>query len=54
MKKILNNLKTSVFGAIAGLPQIVEGVAHKDITKIIVGVATLAVGLFAKDHDNAE
>lgn len=49
MKKFLNNIKTTIFGAIAGLPQIGEGIADKDITKIIVGIATLAVGLFAKD-----
>ena len=45
------NLKTSVFGAIAGLPQIVDGIATKDISKIITGAATLAIGLFAKDSD---
>lgn len=54
MKRILQNIKTSVFGAIAGLPQIVEGIADRDISKVIVGVATLAVGLFAKDHDTKE
>ena len=54
MKKILSNIKTSVFGAIAGLPQIIEGIAQRDFSKIIVGTATLAVGLFAKDHDSKE
>jgi len=54
MKRILTNIKTSVFGAIAGLPQIIDGIAQRDISKIIVGAATLAVGLFAKDHDTKE
>lgn len=52
MKKILKNIKTTIFGAVAGLPQIIEGVAQKDLGQIIVGVATLLVGLFAKDADN--
>jgi hypothetical protein len=51
MKRILKNIKTSVFGAIAGLPQIIDGIASKDIAKIITGAATLAIGLFAKDND---
>ena len=54
MKRILTNIKTSIFGAVAGLPQIIEGITQRDISKIIVGAATLAVGLFAKDHDTAE
>lgn len=54
MKKILTNLKTTIFGAIAGLPQIIDGIAHRDITQIIVGISTLAVGLFAKDADHEQ
>ena len=51
MKRILKNIKTTLFGAVAGLPQILEGIAHRDISQIIVGISTLAVGLFAKDAD---
>ena len=51
MKRILINLKTSLFGAVAGVPQIADGIATKDATKIIVGLATLCIGLFAKDSD---
>lgn len=51
MKKLLKNIKTTLFGAVAGLPQIIDGIATKDITQIIVGISTLAVGLFAKDAD---
>lgn len=53
MKKILKNFKTSIFGAVAGLPMIVEGVGAKDISKIAIGVGTLLIGLFAKDNDVA-
>ena len=51
MKKIFKNIKTTLFGAVAGLPQIIEGIAQKDIGQIIIGISTLAVGLFAKDAD---
>ena len=51
MKKILINIKTSIFGAIAGLPQIVDGIVSKDVAKVVTGIATLAIGLFAKDSD---
>lgn len=54
MKRILKNIKTTIFGAVAGLPQIIEGIAHRDITQIIVGVSTLAVGLFAKDAEHEQ
>ena len=53
MKKIIKNFKTSIFGAVAGLPMIVEGVVTKDVSKIAVGVGTLLIGLFAKDNDVA-
>jgi hypothetical protein len=49
MKKFLNNIKTTIFGAVAGLPLLGEGIATKDIFKILAGVGTLLVGLFAKD-----
>ena len=52
MKKILKNIKTTIFGAVAGLPQLLQGIAEKDFSKIIVGVGTLAIGLFAKDDES--
>lgn len=51
MKKIIANFKTSLFGAVAGLPMIIEGVGTKDWAKIAMGVGTLLIGLFAKDND---
>ena len=51
MKKLLKNIKTSVFGAVAGLPLIVDGIATKDVAKIFTGVGTLLIGLFAKDGE---
>ena len=51
MRHILKNIKTSFFGSIAGLPLVVDGLAKKDAAMIISGVATLILGLMAKDHD---
>jgi hypothetical protein len=52
MKRFFNNIKTTMFGAIAGLPVLIDGIASKDITKILGGFGTLLVGFFAKDHDS--
>lgn len=52
MKRFFNNIKTTMFGALAGLPLLVDGIASKDITKILGGIGTLLVGLFAKDNDS--
>jgi len=49
MKHILQNLKTSIFGAVAGLPIIVEGIQSKNTIQIISGLGALLVGLMAKD-----
>ena len=51
MKKLLKNIKTSVFGAVAGLPLIIDGIASKDVAKIVTGIGTLLIGLFAKDGE---
>jgi hypothetical protein len=51
MKKILKNLKTSVFGAVAGLPMIADGIANKNIIQIVSGIGALLVGLLAKDAE---
>lgn len=49
MKRFIKNIKTTIFGAIAGLPILGEGIATKDIVKILAGIGTLLVGLFAQD-----
>jgi len=51
MRNILKNIKTSLFGSVAGLPLVVEGISSKDYSLVISGVATLILGLMAKDHD---
>ena len=51
MKHILKNLKTSIFGAVAGLPMIAEGIQGKNIVQIISGLGALLVGLLAKDAE---
>jgi len=52
MKRFISNLKTTIFGAVAGLPVLVEGVLTKDVSKILAGAGMLLVGIFAKDADN--
>jgi hypothetical protein len=49
MKKVLKNIKTTIFGAFAGLPILVEGIAHKNVMQIITGVGIFLTGLFAAD-----
>lgn len=51
MKHILKNIKTTLFGSIAGLSILGDGIAQKDWAMIIGGIATLLTGLFAKDND---
>jgi hypothetical protein len=51
MRALFQNIKTTIFGAVAGIPMILDGVAHKDWAKIATGVGTLLIGLFAKDHN---
>ena len=51
MRHIFKNIKTSLFGSVAGLPLVVEGISKKDYALVISGVATLVLGLMAKDHD---
>ncbi len=47
---ILKNWLTSLFGTVAGVPQIVEGLTSvpKNWTLVITGLATLILGLAAK------
>lgn len=51
MKHILKNIKTTLFGSVAGLSILGDGIAKKDIALIIAGIATFLTGIFAKDHD---
>jgi len=52
MKRFFKNIKTTVFGAVAGLPILIDGIATKDFTKIFSGIGAILVGLFAKDDDS--
>ena len=49
MKEMLENVKTSLFGAVAGLPVIWEGAMANDWKLVLAGVGMLLVGIFAKD-----
>jgi hypothetical protein len=53
MKKLINNalhnIWTSLSGTIAGVPVIAEGIAEKNTTKIVSGMAILLLGLLAKE-----
>lgn len=48
-KEALKSIYTSVLGTIAGLPQIVNGIATKDLAQVLTGAATVLIGLAAKD-----
>ena len=52
MRRFLNNIKTTIFGAVAGLPLLIDGIASKDFAKIFGGIGALLTGLFAKDADS--
>jgi len=54
MKKVLGNIKTTLFGAFAGLPQIVMGIKTGDFVLVFTGASTLLMGLFAKDYNSNE
>jgi hypothetical protein len=51
MKSIFKNIKTTLFGCIAGLPTIAEGAQSHNIGHILAGIGALLLGLFAKDHN---
>ena len=52
MKRLFQNavkdLTTSLFGAVAGLPQIFEGVTTKDPVKFLEGLALLLLGMISQ------
>jgi hypothetical protein len=49
----MKNWLTSLFGGIAGVPQIVEGAMSKPVNwaLIISGISTVILGLVAKDYN---
>jgi hypothetical protein len=51
MQSWLENLKTTLFGAVAGLPVIFEGAQSGDWKMVLAGIGMLLVGIFAKDGD---
>jgi hypothetical protein len=54
MKKVWKNIKTTLFGCFAGLPQIVTGIKTGDFVMVFTGASTLFMGLFAKDYNSNE
>jgi len=52
MKHILQNIKTTILGAFAGLPIFITGVKTHDFNTAFSGLATFLLGLFAKDSNN--
>lgn len=51
MKRILKNIKTSLFGSIAGGSLILDGIQQNNWITIIAGLAAAITGLLAKDSD---
>jgi uncharacterized membrane protein len=54
MKHVLKNIKTTIFGAFAGLPVLVEGITHRNFMQIITGASIFLTGLFAADSSSIE
>lgn len=54
MKSIFRNIKTTLFGSVAGIPTIIEGAQTHNIGHILAGIGALLLGLFAKDHNKSE
>lgn len=52
MKNVWKNIKTTLMGAFAGLPQIVAGIKTGDFVLVFTGASTLLMGLFAKDYNS--
>jgi hypothetical protein len=51
MSFIFKNWKTSTTGIIGAIPQIATGIQTKNWSLVISGVATILMGLCAKDGD---
>ena len=52
MRHILQNIKTSLLGAFAGIPQFIAGVKTGDFSLAVSGLGTFLLGIFAKDNNN--
>jgi hypothetical protein len=50
MKRVFKNIKTTICGAFAGLPIVIEGIASRNLIQVITGVSIFLTGLFAADH----
>jgi hypothetical protein len=46
---MIDNVKSSFFGAVAGLPIIYEGAMANDWKMVLAGIGMLLVGIFASD-----
>lgn len=53
MKHVFRNWKTSLLGICAALPQIITAYSKGDTTGLITGIATLLLGLLAKDANKS-
>jgi hypothetical protein len=49
MKEYFQNIKTTLFGAIAGLPILIEGLTTSNWERALEGLGILLIGIFAKD-----
>lgn len=49
MKEYFQNLKTTLFGAIAGLPILIEGLTSGNWERALEGLGIILIGIFAKD-----
>lgn len=49
MKEYFQNIKTTLFGAVAGLPVLLEGLASHNWERALEGLGLLLIGIFAKD-----
>jgi hypothetical protein len=49
MKQMMENVKTSLFGAVACLQVIWEGAMANDWKMVLAGLGMLLVGIFASD-----
>lgn len=47
----MRNPKTTIGGALAGIPLIIEGFQTKNYGLVAAGIGMLLCGLFAKDHN---
>jgi hypothetical protein len=50
-KQAFKNIKTTLAGAFAGLPLVMDAISHKDLKGVVIGVSVFLIGLFSKDHN---